>query len=204
MEIQENLNNIVDEHNQVSDKDSAPIVLTNDSITEILVDSGIPEEISTRIEKCYNEEFKDTPPVIEHLLDKKVLEKNEQRKKEERLKKKVEVLQSELEKRKQESKLTSENTDTNNDINSVIENSDEILDEQDNSTNENINSDENEDINSEIALSTDNTSDYDIVLNVKPQKISQIKSEIIDGKKCLIIPVDDNEQAKVNGVDTIL
>ena len=42
------------------------------------------------------------------------------------------------------------------------------------------------------------------MLNVKPQKISQIKSEIIDGKKCLIIPVDDNEQAKVNGVDTIL
>ena len=37
-----------------------------------------------------------------------------------------------------------------------------------------------------------------------PQKVSQITSQMIDGKKCLIIPMDDDEQAKVNGVNTTL
>ena len=44
----------------------------------------------------------------------------------------------------------------------------------------------------------------DIVLKVKPQKVPKIKSQIIDGQKCIIIPIDDNEQANVNGVDTLL
>lgn len=47
------------------------------------------------------------------------------------------------------------------------------------------------------------TAAYDIVVNVKPQKLSQIKSEVIDGKRCLIIPVDEDEQATVNGVDAL-
>jgi hypothetical protein len=39
---------------------------------------------------------------------------------------------------------------------------------------------------------------------VKPQKVSQIKSQIIDGKKCIVIPLEDNEQANVNGVNALL
>lgn len=40
----------------------------------------------------------------------------------------------------------------------------------------------------------------DVVLNVKPEKMPQIKSQIIDGKKCIIIPMDENERINVNGV----
>lgn len=40
---------------------------------------------------------------------------------------------------------------------------------------------------------------YDVVLQVKPEKTPYIKSEIIDGRKYLIIPVAENEQIKVNG-----
>lgn len=47
-------------------------------------------------------------------------------------------------------------------------------------------------------------SHYDILLKVKPEKVDQIKSQVIDGKKCLIIPVDEDEQAKVNGMDAKL
>ncbi len=43
---------------------------------------------------------------------------------------------------------------------------------------------------------------YDVVLHVKPEKASQIKSQIIDGQKCLVIPMDDNENINVNGIHT--
>lgn len=43
---------------------------------------------------------------------------------------------------------------------------------------------------------------YDVILRVKPQKADQIRSQIIDGKKCLIIPMEENEHANVNGVNT--
>ena len=46
--------------------------------------------------------------------------------------------------------------------------------------------------------------DYDIVLKVKPEKVSQIKSEVIDGKKYLVIPIDEDEQANVNGIDNLI
>lgn len=43
---------------------------------------------------------------------------------------------------------------------------------------------------------------YDVVLRVKPEKVPQIKSQIIDGHKCLVIPMEENEHAAVNGVNT--
>lgn len=43
---------------------------------------------------------------------------------------------------------------------------------------------------------------YDVILRVKPEKASQIHSRIIDGKKCLVIPMEENEHAAVNGVNT--
>lgn len=43
---------------------------------------------------------------------------------------------------------------------------------------------------------------YDVILRVKPEKVPQIKSQMIDGQKCLIIPMDENEHAAVNGINT--
>lgn len=43
---------------------------------------------------------------------------------------------------------------------------------------------------------------YDVVLHVKPEKASQIKSRIIDGQKCLLIPMNENENVNVNGIHT--
>lgn len=43
---------------------------------------------------------------------------------------------------------------------------------------------------------------YDVILRVKPEKVGQIHSQVIDGKKCLVIPMDENEHAAVNGVNT--
>lgn len=188
MEIQETLNNIVEEHNTINGKDAEPIILTNDSIQDILIESGLSEEITAKIEKSYTKEFGDAPPVVEHLIDKKVLAANEQRKKEEKLHKKIQILEEILEETKQENAVDTEKE-------SAIEAAtDELLE-----TASSDNSQENTDSATEVETAT-TAENYDIVLKVKPEKVPQIRSEIIEGKKCIIIPVEDNEQANVNGI----
>ena len=45
---------------------------------------------------------------------------------------------------------------------------------------------------------------YDVILRVKPEKVDQIHSQVIDGRKCLVIPMDEDEHAAVNGVNTTI
>ena len=45
---------------------------------------------------------------------------------------------------------------------------------------------------------------FDVVLKVKPQKVEQITYQIINGKKCIIIPMDEDEHANVNGITNLL
>lgn len=183
MEIQENLTSIIDENNNLNGKDSESVVLTNDAIQDILAENGVSEEISTKIEKFYTKEFGNTPPIAEDLVDTKALKANEQKKKEKNLEKQVEILQNKLEHTNKKLEEASKNKTDLEEINSE-------------NTPETASDDSIQNINPEA--------DYDIVLKVKPQKVPQIKSQIIDGQKCIIIPIDDNEQANVNGVDTLL
>ena len=46
------------------------------------------------------------------------------------------------------------------------------------------------------------TKTYDVVLRVKPEKASRIKSQVINGQKCLVIPMGEDEHATINGVNT--
>ena len=45
---------------------------------------------------------------------------------------------------------------------------------------------------------------YDIVLHVTPQKANQVQTSMINGQKCLIIPMEEHEQAIINGINTVL
>lgn len=146
MEIQENINSRIDEHTTVNGKDSQPIILTNDTIQDILAESGVSEEDSSRIERFYTKEFGTTLPIADDLIDAKILKASEQKKKEQKLEKEVEILQNKLE-------------NTNKKLEEVSKMEDE--------------SEEN----------------YDIILKVKPEKASQIKSQIIEGQKYIVIPV---------------
>lgn len=171
MDIQETLNNTIEEHNAIyDDPEAEPMVLTDKNIQEVLVNSGIPEEITTKIEKSYIENFSEEPPLAENLVDIKLIKINEQRKKEEHLEKQVEILQEKLEQAKQEIALTNEIDETStNDLNENNE-----------------------------------SSNYDIVLHVKPEKIPQITSQIIDGQKCMVIPINDDEQTTINGQEDLI
>uniref|UniRef100_UPI004055EAFE DUF4317 family protein n=1 Tax=Agathobacter sp. TaxID=2021311 RepID=UPI004055EAFE len=48
------------------------------------------------------------------------------------------------------------------------------------------------------------TVNYDVVLHVKPEKANRIHASIINGQKCLVIPMEEDEQAAINGVNTAL
>ena len=182
MEIQESLNNKIEEHNIIHEDSETPIFLTVEVIQDILNESGVPDEITTKIEKSYAESFGDTPPVADILIDNKALAAKAQKKKEEMLEKQVRILENKLERVTQDNSLNTEaavEVDSNN-----------LIEENENNTfNDNL---------SEV----DNN--YDIVLQVKPEKVSKIKSEIINGQKCIIIPVDEDEHTNVNGVENLI
>lgn len=42
---------------------------------------------------------------------------------------------------------------------------------------------------------------YDVVLRVKPEKEAEIHSAVVDGQRCLVIPMRENEYAVVNGIN---
>lgn len=43
------------------------------------------------------------------------------------------------------------------------------------------------------------SSECNVIVKVAPEKMEQIHSQIIDGKRCIVIPLDENERASVNG-----
>ncbi len=143
MEVQDNLNTMIENHKAMNDDtDSDPIILTKNDLQDILIDSGIPKEHTTKIEEYYEDNFKEQLPLVESLIDGKILKANEQRKKEKALEKQVEFLKDKL---------------------------DQV-----------------------------NSGEYDIILHVKPDKVHEIKSQIIDGRECIVIPVNDNEKTTIN------
>lgn len=216
MEVQENLNAMIEEFNATyEDVDCEPIILSKDDIQTLMIECGVPEEATAKIEKAYVESFEDDMPLAENLLDSKTLKVNAQRKKEEHLQKQVEVLQNKLEQVKQEAASDKKLQAAEDIVEILAENTgkslessvDEIenVSEDDNYQDENTNLEENDGDLTDFSEKTINSeSHYDVILQVKPEKIPQIKSQIIDGQKCIIIPISDDEQTTVNGQDDLI
>ena len=202
MDVQENLNNMIEEYNEMyDDTDAEPIILKDKDIQSLLIESGVPEELTSKIEKSYKENFGDDIPLAENLIDSKVLKENEQRKKEEHLKKQVEILQTRLEEVKQE--VAADNETEAPSPTEVIDDNSVSEENSETDSEETLETDleENNDINTE---DNEVNHDYDVILQVKPEKIPQIKSEVIGGQKCIVIPINEDEQAKVNGLDDLI
>jgi hypothetical protein len=184
MEVQENLNTMIEEYNATyEDVDPEPIILNKKDVQNLLIESGIPEEVTIKIEKSYEESFGKDLPLAESLIDSKALKVKAQLNKEESLKKQVQVLQNKLELAKQEVAL-------DKDIPLSTESDEETVTLEEAS----VTGSEDE----------ENIFKYDVILQVKPEKIPQIKSQIIDGQKCIVIPINDNEQTTVNGQDDLI
>lgn len=188
MDIQENLSAMIEEYHALNDDtDCEPISLTKKDIKNLLIESEVPEEITAMIENSYVENFGDDIPLAKNLIDAKALKANVQRKKEERLHKQVEILQARLDEIKQENAINNEP------LLSTEVNDDNVILEEASAT------------SLEETLETNKvTPHYDVILQVNPEKISQIKSQIINGQKCIVIPINDNEQTTVNGIDNLI
>lgn len=171
MEIQESLNQLVDEQAGSQDTKTEPIILTSDSIEEVIESCDLPEDISNTIKTSYVEKFGDTPPVVDHLLDSKVLAASAQLREKKALVEKVQQLQEKLEE-VTSSKLDNQQTNTDLDVMQTLE---PLESEEGN---------------------------FDVILRVKPQKVQEITYEVINGKKCIIIPMAENEHADLNGMTT--
>jgi len=181
-DIQDNLNTLIVEHNETyEDTDQEAITLSKDKVKDLLIESGVSEEITIKIESSYEEQFGEEPPLAENLVDTKLIKKNAQKKKEEQLITQIEALESKLE---QVEKAT-------------------VIDEDNEEISEIIEIDDTEDITPDVQ-DDQPTREYDVVLHVKPEKLHTIKTELINGQRCIVVPIDDDEQATINGIEDLL
>lgn len=176
LDIQQNLNDMIEDYSEKHEEEDGPFILDKEVVQKVLTESNVSEEKMTRIEKSIDEAFGEKMPIAENVIDTKALEANEVRIEKLALEDQVGVLTLQLEEKKEE--LEEKNT-------ALEERTSQLLEKQ-------------EEIDNYIA----ETKTYDVVLRVKPEKASQIKSQIINGEKCLIIPLKENEHATINGVNT--
>lgn len=175
LDIQQNLSEAVDDFVETHD-DDAVFILDKDTINKVLTDSNVSEEKANRIEKGVDEAFGDKLPAAENVIDQKALIANEMR---------VEKLALEDQVGTLTLQLNEKNTELEEKNTQLEERTSQLLEKQ-------------EEIDNYVA----ETKTYDVVLRVKPEKASQITSQIINGEKCLIIPMKDDEHATINGVNT--
>ena len=142
LDMQSEINDYVIEQEETYPESDEPILLTQETVTSLMKNIEIPEHVSEKIEKSFQEEFVDEPPVCEQMLDSKALSLCEQRKKEKELQHQIVTLQKRLNDSQEEGQIT---------------------------------------------------------LNVSPEKASEITADFIDGQRCLIVPINENEHATVNG-----
>lgn len=158
LNIQESLNDKIETGEERTDAEIASIVLTDETIEEVLVENGLDAVIAKQVSDTVKETFGDEMPPVANLIDNKALEANAKVKEKQELVKEVNNLKTEIvEKDKQ---LT------------------------------------------EAATYMQDLKTYDVVVRVKPDKASKIKSQILGDQKYLMIPMDDNENVNLNGVNT--
>lgn len=148
MKIQDNLYTMVEDHKAAyGDIESERIKLNKGELQSVLTESGVAKENATKIEEFYEESFDDDLPLVENLIDGKIIKLNEQRKRERDLEKQVEFLKDKLE---------------------------------------------------EVEAKDSSNGEYDIILQVKPEKVNEIKTQTIDGQEYIVIPVNENEKTTIN------
>lgn len=75
-DIQENLNTMVEDYNEIYDNtDEQPITLSKEKVKDLLIECGVSEEASVKIESSYEEKFGEEPPLAKNLIDAKLIKK---------------------------------------------------------------------------------------------------------------------------------
>ena len=138
-----------------------PVLLDSHTIENMRTNGFLSQEIADKIEKACEEEFGEEPPVIDNIVDTKVLENYAKKQREAELQKEVIELKSKLE--AAESKASDDSLPW------------DLEDGKEN-----------------------------IILNVSAEKAEEIETKIIDGRRFIVIPIEGDETAVINGVETEL
>lgn len=178
MDIQSEFGGLVEEHENSGQEDE--LTLNKTVLQNIMIGNGVPEPVIEDTIKAYEEEFSDETPIIETLVDAKTLEENAQMKAHKSLIDEVVALKSTIAEK-----------------NTIIEEKNSII--------------EQNHLDGEAAVSLDNTNGIlednlqinasDVIVNVNPDKVPLITSQIIDGRQCLVIPLEVDEHIRVNGAE---
>ena len=140
---------------------SEPAVLDSRTIESMLTNGYISEDTAEKIESACREEFGEEPPVLENIIDGKILEGSAKKQREAELQKEVAELKTQL----AEAKASSD---------------------------------------SSLSLPWESGGGESIVLNVSDEKAEEIETRIIDGRRFIVIPIEGDETAIINGVETEL
>lgn len=183
--LQESISDLIDQQEFENPSSDEPVTLTADTFRTILSDSEISETLSPRLEAAFEQEFADGLPTADAVLDAKALAKNEQKKKEKELVCEVAALKESLA-RVQNGEGGTDYIDTE---------TGEIVSAE---TGGSVSAEPDETASSEAGSAP--ASLCDVFLRVKPERASLITSQMIDGQKCLVIPVEEGDDIDINGI----
>lgn len=148
--IQESFNALINTGEELTENEINSIILTPETIDEILVENNIEGEKARVIKEVTLDEFMEELPLVSNLIDNKALAANEREREKKELVKEVASLKNKV---------------------------------------------------FELEEATSSSESGDVSIFVYPERAGEIHTEIIDDKKYILIPVDDNSTVKVNGVD---
>lgn len=148
--IQESFNARINTGEELTESEINSIILTPETMDEILVENNIEGEKARVIKEVTLDEFMEELPPVSNLIDSKALAANEKEREKKELVKEVASLKNKV---------------------------------------------------SELEEATSSSESGDVSIFVYPERTDEIHTEIIDDKKYILIPVDDNSSVKVNGVD---
>lgn len=159
---------------ETATEQEAPI-MSGEDIAKIMMESGIPEYNAKNIETRYNETFTDELPEAESLIDTKILKAYEAKAARMELEAEVEQLRKQLDK-----------------VQGTAENVADNMEPEQTATN-NM---EAEQMANQIL--SEELNENEIIVNVNSGKKEQIRAEIINGQKCIVIPVYEEETVVIN------
>lgn len=188
LKLQDSLCTMLDRQEEAGNEDT-PIELNQDVFHDVITDSDISESLAPKIEKAFATEFTDALPTADALLDNKAVAKNEQRKVQKALITEVATLKEALSKAQIDPEQLAEGNYMDDVSDAVSGNMEDITDDAASETDLTGNSD----INGQSAL-------CDVFLRMKPERASLVTEQMIDGQKCLIIPVEDDDDIDLNGI----
>ena len=192
MEIQESINDMLEEEQAEKEGLREPIVFSDSVISEILEESGVHEDKAEVILNSCRQEFEGDVPTVECLLDAKAIKANAPVKREKELVKEVLDLKDKL---KKSNEVLAELgiKDAENDTAMTPEEAEYYAD--------NVSPDEKNQFSGAGQGESVSVSNGGLTVRVSSDRAGLVHTEVIDGRKCVVIPMDDDEEMRIEAID---